>query len=292
MVYEGDVYRPPSEADSLIIQVTIGCAHNDCTFCKMYKAKKFRIRKQEEILADLKEISESPYVKYIRRVFLADGDALIVPAARLVEILDAVSKWYPNVTRTTAYGTASDVMLKTDEELKELKAHGLEMVYIGAESGDDGILKAVKKDASAGEMAVAVRRLEEAGIMTSVTFISGLGGQPLMERHASSCARLVSEMKPSYASFLTLQLHPETQMYEDVRSGAFKRITTEESVREMEIFLSEVDSEGTVFRMNHASNCFRLAGTLNGDIPAMQRVLSEVRSGERFARAMGEIEII
>ncbi|MBR0165002.1 MAG: radical SAM protein [Lachnospiraceae bacterium] len=292
MQYEGTLYRPPSEARSLIIQATIGCAHNTCTFCNMYLGKRFRIRKTEEIIADIKEAASSRYASYIDRVFLADGDALVIPTESLLEILHAVKRLLPQVKRVTSYGTAQDVLRKTDEELKLLYENGLAMVYLGAESGDDEILKAVKKDMTADEMAEAGQKLKKSGILCSVTFISGLGGREMIESHAVKSALLTNRMQPAYASFLTLQIVEGTPMYEDLRSGRFQRITTEECVKEMQMYLSHVDSEGTVFRMNHASNCFRLSGTLNTDIPAMQKVLSEVESGERYARRMGEIEVL
>ena len=156
MQYEGDVYRPPSEASSLIIQVTIGCSHNTCTFCHMYTGKQFRVRKREEILADLEECSIK-YSKYVRRVFFADGDALIVKTPLLLELLAYVKEHFPNVERVTAYGTASDVLRKSEEELKALAQAGLEMVYLGAESGDDDILVEIQKGQTAEELIEAGR---------------------------------------------------------------------------------------------------------------------------------------
>lgn len=292
MRFEGTVYRPPSEASSLIIQATIGCAHNTCTFCNMYLEKKFRIRKTKEIIADIEEAAVSRYASYIRRVFLADGDALVMPTEQLLAILQAVKRLLPHVKRVTSYGTALDVLRKSDEELKLLKCNGLAMVYLGAESGDDDILRMVKKDMTAEDMAKAGQKLKKSGILCSVTFISGLGGREMIESHAVKSAVLTGRMQPAYASFLTLQIVEGTPMYEDLHAGRFQRITTDECVKEMQLYLSHVDSEGTIFRMNHASNCFRLAGTLNADIPAMQKVLSEVASGERYARQMGEIEVL
>lgn len=292
MEYEGAVYRPPSEARSLIIQATIGCAHNTCTFCNMYIDKQFRIRPLADILADLKEVAEGPYMPFVDRIFLADGDALVMKTKDLKIIIEEAMRLFPKAKRVTAYGTAQDVNRKSVEELQTLREAGLQIVYLGAESGDDEILRAVKKDMTADEMADAGIKLRNAGIDCSVTFISGLGGREKMEVHAEQSAILTNRMKPAYASFLTLQLAEGTKMYEDVMAGRFHRITTDECVREMQIYFDHVDSEGTVFRMNHASNCFRLAGTLNADIPAMQQVLREVESGERYARRMGEVEII
>ena len=180
MQYEGDVYRPPSEARSLIIQVTIGCSHNTCTFCHMYTGKQFRIRKREEILRDLEECSIE-YGRYVRRVFFADGDALIVKTPLLLELLAYVKDHFPYVERVTAYGTASDVLRKSEEELTALAKAGLEMVYLGAESGDDEILRQIQKGQTAAELIEAGRKLKRCGIKTSVTLISGLGGPDGME---------------------------------------------------------------------------------------------------------------
>lgn len=284
MDYEGIVYRPPSEARSLIIQVTIGCAHNTCTFCNMYKAKKFRVRNMLEILSDLEEASRSRYAGYIEKVFLADGDALVMKTEELLTILSAVRRLFPQVTRVASYGTAQDILRKTEEELKQLKEAGLGIVYMGAETGDNEILKYINKGVTAEEVIAAGQKLKRCGIQTSVTLISGLGGRGKVKEHALSCAKLITEMNPEYASFLTLRLYEGTPMYDDVVEGRFERITPDEIVDEMEIFLTHVDSPGTVFRTNHASNYVVLAGDLNEDIPAMLKMLDEAKKNQRYRR--------
>lgn len=279
MNYEGVVYRPPSEARSLILQVTIGCAHNTCTFCNMYKAKTFRIRTMDEILAEIKELVEMGYAPYIRKVFLADGDALVLPARMLLDILAALKKAFPLCKRVSAYGTARDVLNKTDAELTALREAGLELIYIGAETGDDEILRYIRKSVTAEEIGAAGEKLKKNGMGTSVTFISGLGGRQRVERHAVSCAELLNRMNPEFASFLTLRLYEGTPMYDEVAGGRFERITPDEIMDEMEIFLGKADSPGTVFRTNHASNYVILAGTMNEDIPAM---LGDVRKARKY----------
>lgn len=286
MKFEGIVYRPPSEARSLIIQVTIGCAHNTCTFCNMYKDKQFRVRSMEEILADMEEAAAA-YGSYVKRVFLADGDALVLKTERLLEILAAVKRLFPGINRVSSYGTAQDVLAKSDEDLKKLQAAGLGIVYLGAESGDDEILRYIKKDVTAEQLVCAGQKLKRCGIQTSVTLISGLGGRSRVERHALACADLISRMNPEYASFLTLRLYEGTPMYDDVAEGRFERITADEIVDEMSIFLEHVNSPGTVFRTNHASNYVVLAGTLNGDIPQMMKTLEEAKR-HRHYRTMRE----
>lgn len=284
MQYEGIVYRPPSEARSLIIQVTIGCAHNTCTFCNMYKAKQFRIRKMEEILSDLAQASQGRYADYIEKVFLADGDALIMKTEDLLTILSAIRRLFPGVRRVASYGTAQDILRKSEEELIQLREAGLGIVYVGAETGDNEILAYIHKGVTAQEVIAAGQKLKRCGIQTSVTLISGLGGRGKVKEHALSCAKLISEMNPEYASFLTLRLYEGTPMYDDVVEGRFQRITADEIVDEMEIFLTNVDSPGTVFRTNHASNYVVLAGDLNEDIPQMLKTLEEAKKNHRYRR--------
>lgn len=283
MRYEGIVYRPPSEARSLIVQVTIGCAHNTCTFCNMYKAKDFRVRSMEEIMEDLKEAHDS-YGAYVQKVFLADGDALVLQTEKLLEILKAVRELFPNCTRVASYGTAQDILRKSEEELRSLQKAGLGIVYVGAESGDDEILASICKGVTAEELKAAGQKLKRCGIQTSVTLISGLGGRSKVEEHARSCAELISAMNPEYASFLTLRLYEGTPMYDDVVTGRFERITADEIVDEMKIFLEHVDSPGTVFRTNHASNYVVLAGNLNEDIPSMLAQLDEAKKTHHYRR--------
>lgn len=281
MEYEGTLYRPPSEAYSLIIQVTIGCAHNKCTFCNMYREKKFRIRKKEEIMRDLDEC-HAYYGDRVRRVFFADGDALVVNTELLLEILAYVHEKFPYVERISSYGTAKDVLRKSEEELKALADAGLELIYLGAESGDDHVLEHIHKNVTAAEIIAAGQKLKRCGLKTSVTLISGLGGRKGIREHAIKSAELITGMNPEYASFLTLRLYDGTQMNEEVKRGEMELITPDEIVEEMELFLTHVDSPGTVFRTNHASNYVVLAGDLNKDIPAMLKKLEKAKKEQHY----------
>ncbi len=283
MEYEGMVYRPPSEARSFILQVTIGCARNDCTFCTMYKDKQFRIRKMEEIEADVRDV-HTLYGDRIRRIFLADGDALIIPFAQLKAILDLLRDTFPSAERITSYGAPKDVLGKTPEELKALREAGLDMVYMGLESGDEEVLRRVKKGATAAEIIKAGKKLKEAGIQTSITLISGLGGRERLVEHAVESARAITAMKPDYVGFLTLMIERGAPILEEIREGKMELLTPEEVVDEMELFLSNVDSEGTVFRANHASNYILLKGDLNGDIPRMIQQIRAVRERHGFRK--------
>ena len=205
MRYEGTVYRPPSEAGSLIIQLTIGCARNQCTFCGMYKDKKFRVRNLDEVAEDLymaRKYDKMP----VRRIFLADGDALTVKTSDLLFILDKINKIFPECERVSIYGAPGDILNKSPEALKSLKASGLDMVYMGAESGDEQVLEAVKKGAAVPEIIAAGLKVRAAGMTLSVTFISGLGGKARLKEHAQNSATMINAMKPEYVGFLTLML--------------------------------------------------------------------------------------
>ncbi len=281
MEYEGDVYRPPSEARSLIIQVTIGCSHNKCTFCHMYADKQFRVRKREEILADLEEC-RALYGPYVQRVFFADGDALVVKGELLLELLNYVKKHFPHAERITSYGTAKDVLRKSEEELKALRAAGLAMIYLGAESGDDEVLAHIQKGETAAEIIAAGQKLKRCGIQTSVTLISGLGGSKGMEAHAVKSAELINAMNPEYASILTLHLSPASPMAKEIQRGEMELLKPDQIMDETALFLRHIDSPGTVFRTNHASNYLALAGTLNEDLPRLLREVREAREHSRY----------
>ena len=268
MRYVGDIYRPPSEAYSLLVQVTIGCSHNKCTFCNMYKAKQFKVRKPEEVLEDL-AWARSHYNR-VERIFLCDGDALCLANHKLLVILDYIMENFPECARVTTYGRATDVIRKTDEELRELKDHGLEMVYIGAESGSQKILDKVNKGETREELIEGVQRLEKAGIKTSVTFISGLAGPEDWEEHAIETGKMIAEMNASYVSLLTLMLQPPAPLLEDYQQGKFKLLSPEEALAETCLMLQYArPSKPCVFRSNHASNYVSLRGNLPMDNESM-----------------------
>lgn len=288
MIYEGDVYRPPSEAASLIIQLTIGCANNSCRFCAMYKRKQFRIRKLDEVIEDLYWV-EKYYPYYFDRVFLADGDALIVKTPDLITILDKIYEIFPQTKRVTIYGTARDVLRKSHEELCLLRSHGLEMVYIGAESGSEKVLRDMDKRVTAAETVEACLKLKAAGIKVSMTLITGLGGRADSYEHAVESAKLVNAAKPEYLGLLTLNLEPDAPLTKDYLSGRFQANSPFEDLEEQKVFLEHVDSEGTVLRSNHVSNYVSLAGTLNQDKERMIAQLdAAIQSGrirpERYRR--------
>lgn len=281
MNYDGMIYRPPSEAYSLILQVTVGCAHNSCTFCTMYKEKSFHVKPLREVEEDLKE-ARSYYGNRSLRIFLADGDALVLSQEKLCTILRLCRQYFPKTERITSYGTAQDILQKLKEELQELHELGLDMIYLGAESGNPEILEHIHKGVTVEEYVRAAERLRGTGIRLSVTLISGLGGQKMLEEHAVASAKLITAMKPDYLGFLTLLLEPGAPMLQEVKAGTMQLLTPAQVLEEMELFLTHVDSEGTVFRSNHASNYISLAGNLNRDIPAMLEKIQKSRERDAF----------
>jgi len=272
MRYEGDIYRPPSEAYSLLVQVTIGCTHNKCTFCKMFKDKKFRVRKLEEVLEDL-AWARKTYRK-VQRMFLCDGDAMALKNDKLMPILDYIREHFPECERVTIYSRATGILRKTDEELRELYEAGITMVYIGAESGSDEVLKAVNKGETRAELIEAVKRIEACGMQASVTFISGLAGKDGWEDHAIQTGTMISEMQPSYVGLLTLIVEPKVPMYEDIQEGRLKLLSAEEVMAETLLMLEHTNvDKKCVFRSNHASNYVSLRGDLPRDKENMMNTL-------------------
>ncbi len=264
MRYEGSIYRPPSEAYSLLVQVTIGCSHNTCTFCGMFKEKQFRVRNVEEVIEDLQEARRM--YRSVGRIFLCDGDALCLSNNKLRVILETIRELFPECSRVGVYGSAKDILRKSAEELRELRDLGIGIIYIGAESGSDKVLKAINKGVTARELIDAVNFAEEQGLKTSVIFISGMAGREGWEEHAIETGKMISEMNASYVSLLTLMLEPCTPLYRDIQEGNFHVLTGEEVVKETYLMLKHMNPKSEcVFRSNHASNYVSLRGNLPQD---------------------------
>lgn len=262
--YVGDVYRPPSEAYSLIVQATIGCTHNKCSFCKMFKEKRFQTRPTEDIIADFAWARKR--YRSVPRIFLADANALCLKTDKLMPILTYIEETFPECERVTIYGRASDVLRKTEDELRQLREHGLTMVYIGAESGSDKVLEMCHKGETRQQLIDAVKRIEKVGIKASVTFISGLAGKDGWEDHAIQTGTMITEMNASYVSLLTLLVDPQAPIYEDIQSGRLKLLTPQEVLAETHLMLENANPEKTcIFRSNHASNYLSLKGDLPQD---------------------------
>lgn len=274
MRYKGKVYRPPSEAYSLIVQVTYGCSHNGCAFCDMYDDKHFAMRPMEEIREDF-ELARQVY-RRVERVFLADGDALMRRTDELLQILGLAYGLFPECERVTCYASPTSLHIKSEEDLRLLREHGLTMVYMGLESGCDEVLEKMNKGHDAASIVAAGQKARRCGMELSVTAISGLGSRELMTQHAIGTARALSAMKPEYIGLLTLMVERGTPLERWVREGSFTVLGPMEVLRETELFLQHIDSEGSVFRMNHASNYLTLKGTLNRDREAL---LAKVQQG-------------
>ncbi len=271
MRYEGSIYRPPSEAYSYILQVAIGCSHNQCTFCSMYKDKKFRVRPMEEILEDIK-LAKKQY-RSITRVFLADGNALVLKTQDLKRILTEIKEAFPECERVGIYSAPKDILRKSAEELRELKELGLGIAYLGVESGSDEILGRIKKGVTAEEMIQAGQKLMVSGIRLSITLISGIGGKTLWKEHAIESAKVISAINPHYLGLLTLMVEHGTEMQQQIRKGELELLSPKEVMAETRLLVERLDVRDCVFRSNHASNYHPLAGTLPQD---KKRLLAEL----------------
>ncbi|GIZ13421.1 radical SAM protein [Pseudomonas sp. NCCP-436] len=271
--YIEPVFRPPSEAHSLILPVTNGCSWNRCTFCEMYTApqKKFRARDEDQVLEEIRCAGQQLIVQ---RVFLADGDALVLPTRRLLNILEAIREHMPQVRRVSSYCLPRNLRKKSVQELRELADAGLKMAYVGCESGDDEVLMRASKGETFDSSLSALDKLGQAGISRSVMILNGLGGQLLSEQHADSSARLMNAAQPEYLSTLVVSFpYGEARFRE--RFPAYRPLSQQQLFRELERLLQGLELEQTVFRSDHASNYLVLKGALGRD---KERLLTEVRN--------------
>ena len=273
--YVDPVYRPPSEAESLILPVTDGCSWKRCTFCEMYTApqKAFRARDEAEVVDSIRRTGER-YGAQVRRVVLADGDALVLPTRRLLAYLEAIRTHLPAVHRVSSYCLARNLTKKSVAELKSLAEAGLGLAYLGAESGDDEVLARVSKGETFESTRAALDKLGEAGITRSVMILNGLGGEALSAQHADNSARLINATRPEYLSTLVVTLHDAGRRFLQAWPD-WQALSQQGLFREMERFLAALDLERTVFRSDHASNWLVLKGTLGAD---KARLLAQVRA--------------
>lgn len=283
MKYEGIVYRPPSEAYSLIVQVTIGCSQNHCAFCSMYKNKTFRIRRIDEITADFME-ARKMYPR-VEKIFLADGDALICPMKHLEIILDLIREEFPECRQVTCYASPKSILLKTPDELKRLKESGMSMVYMGLESGSEKVLNYMKKGADPKEMTEAAEKIHNAGIRLSVTAISGLGGRKWWKEHAVETGKVLSQMKPEYVGLLTLMVEEGVPLEQEIQNGNFQLMNPYDILIETKEMLKHMDCLGCIFRSNHASNYVTLRGTLNQDKDLLIEQLNQAIDGNAHLKS-------
>lgn len=263
MHYIGNVIRPPSEANSIILQVTTGCSHNKCTFCGAYKEQPFAIKDFSIVREDLQ--FAKTHCRRQKRLFLADGDVLILSQKRLVALLGEIRAKLSWVQKVSLYGSAKSVRSKTLGQLQELKSLGLDRVYMGLESGCDEVLEKVKKNDTAAGMIVAASRVREAGLYLSVTALLGLSGKELSKQHATETARALNQMKPHQIAVLTLIVLENTPLFSEVRQGAFHLLSPEETLRELYQLVEALDVVRCQFHANHASSYLPLAGRLPKD---------------------------
>jgi len=276
MDYEGIVIRPPSEARSLILQATFGCSHNKCTFCPTYKGSRFRIKEQERLFAEIDEAAS--WGPIFRKVFLADGDGLIIPTQRLAAILEKINERMPWIERVGIYGNTKSVLRKTVLELKELAGLGLKIVYLGLESGDPKVLEGVKKGVTVEQMIEASKRIKDAGMQISVTALLGIAGVEGSERHAQLTGEALTNMDPNYAACLTVMVVPNTELYESRENGEFVLPDRFGLLQELAVILRHTNMTSGMFMANHASNYLPLRIMMpNGKKEAIELLEKVVR---------------
>ena len=273
-LYDFPLYRPPSEAYSLIIQITLGCSHNKCSFCSMYKEKKFVIKPIEDIKSDIDAFRAMYKNRSVEKIFLADGDALVVPTEILVQVLDYIKEVFPECKRVSIYGTAIAIHQKSVEDLKKLYEKGLTLVYLGVESGDNDALKFIKKGIRAERVVELAKKIQDTGIDLSITLIAGLMGKFQDNKmHAINSAKIITDISPKYASILNLRLYEGTELYDLMQQGKYDYLEGVEVLKEMRLVLSSIGpskiTKPIIFRANHASNYLNLKGNLPEDIPRM-----------------------
>lgn len=283
MMYDYPLYRPPSEAKSLILQATLGCSHNRCTFCDMYRSKSFRLRPEEVVIGELKELAAIE--PRARRLFIADGDALVLPMDRWRNLLEVAYRELPHLQRVSAYGSPRSIGGKTPGELEELRTRGLQMIYMGVETGDEQLLAEIEKGCGRDELLKAGRKVMDAGMDLSVTLIAGLGGKERWREHAVATGRFLAELSATYTGVLSLVLTPGTPLSDRVAKGTFTPLDGRETLEEVRLMLDSATGAETIFRMNHASNDLLLKGTLPGEREQLLRAIDRtLASGDRISR--------
>ncbi len=261
--YAGTVYRPPSEANSLILQATIGCSYNRCTFCGMYRDRAFRVRRLDELEAEIAAVAAVD--SGVRRVFLADGDALVARATFLEAVLEALHRAFPRLQRVSCYASPQALAVRTVAEMARLRGLGLTLYYLGVESGEDRVLAALAKGVDSAAMVRVATKAGEAGVKLSTMILLGAGGAALSDAHAQASAEVINQIQPRYISTLAMMPVPGTPLYAQVEGGTYAEMAPLELARELRTFIGHLELAGTIFRSNHASNYLALAGTLPKD---------------------------
>lgn len=263
ITYNEPLFRPPSEAYSIIIQITLGCSYNKCAFCEMYTSKQFKARKEEDIFKDIDAFI--PYQHEVRKVFLADGDPLVLSTERLLRILTKLKNTFPKLQRVSTYATPNNIIKKSIQELEELKSAGLDLLYVGIESGDNQVLHNLQKGETFNTIVEGLNKAKHAEINSSVMIINGVGGKLLSQQHAINSAKVLNETHPKYASTLVLTTYKGLEHFKSRYLGEFIPLHLPELFDEMKIFMEQLNLNETIFRSDHASNHLVLKGVLGKD---------------------------
>lgn len=261
--YDEPLFRPPAEANSAIIQATLGCSWNRCAFCDMYSSKKFRARSFDELKPEIETLAT--LYQGAKKVFLADGNAFVLSANRLVQLLEEINRQFGRVQRVSAYALPRDILSKTDDELKSIRANGLKLLYIGVETGDDELLTLIGKGETADSTVEGIQKAHNAGIETSVMIINGLGGKKYSQQHAVNSAKLISRVNPKFLSTLTLSMPLGEEHFKNKFKGEYIPLTVVELFEELRTFIGLLELDGAIYRSNHVSNNLNLSGTLSKD---------------------------
>ena len=285
--YDAPLYRPPSEARSLIFQVTLGCSFNECSFCDMYRSKEYSERSWDDVKAEIDMMAN--YVPDTRRVFLADGDALNLDSEYMIKILKYIKEKFANIERISCYAMPMNILKKTPEELKKMNEAGLDMFYLGIESGSDIVLKKVTKGAVAKTIIKSVNKAKEAGYIMSCMVILGLGGKKYSKDHIQGTAQVISACSPHYVGALTLYLENGIkQEFIDKYNGEFVKINDDESLEELYGLIDQINTkEEIVFRVNHGSNAYTVKGTFPEDKQEMLDKVEWMKEHPEIVRPQG-----
>ncbi len=285
MDYEGFIIRPPSEAYSMLLQITVGCSHNKCTFCGTYRQKKFKIKSLEQIKKDLQEARA---FENVEKVFLCDGDALIIPQARLEEIIGLINVNLPDIERIGTYANAKSILKKSVDDLKKLKEMGLKIIYLGVETGNIELLQKIHKGVTYEQMVAAARRVKEAGITLSVTVLLGVGGIEKSVEHSLDTARILTDIDPDYVGALTLMLVPHTPLYEDYMAGRFVLPDKFGYIKELYLIIANSNFTNCYFTSNHASNYLPIKAYLPRQKEKILQMISSVIEAKDASRIRPE----
>lgn len=278
MNYQGNIFRPPSEAYSILLQITTGCSHNKCTFCGMYKGSRFTIKDDRTIMADID--FAAAHCKHQERLFLCDGDALIISQERLLTILAAIRKKLPWVTRIGTYANSKSIKRKSPEQLKELRKNGLQIAYMGLESGDDVTLQSINKGADAERMIEMGKKLRAAGVKLSITVLLGIGGEERSHIHARETGRVLSAIDPEYVGALSLMLTPNTPLFHTANKGEFVLPSANGMLEELAIMFANTELSNGYFHANHASNYLPIKAKLPKDKAATLELIEKALKGK------------